>query len=126
MADEAKETASQPKRKCSEKAQDQEMKLEDIGRLPKDVIEKNTRGMQDALWHIDLYQMSLAIMPLSISDQLRKRKKCDLNEFAGRAGQQQTATLMVRSPLYMSMLEAARQQSVRDGQSQGMPSLETQ
>jgi len=57
-------------------------------------------------------QMSLAVMPLNISDELRKRKKLDpsssTSHLPRNAGGPNPA-LMAKHPLYTNMLEAARQ-----------------
>jgi len=51
--------------------------------------------------------MSLALMPLNVSDELRKYKKVDKSSGGGRNIGQQPA-FMVKHPLYRNLLEASR------------------
>ena len=52
-------------------------------------------------------QMSLALMPLNVSDELRKYKKTDHNASTGK-NTGPNPSFMVRHPLYRNLLEASR------------------
>ncbi len=94
---EEEKSGHRPARTIKERMREAPRSAPELSQLPRHKRDQNTR---------DLMQMSLAVMPLTVSDELRKRKKIDTAP--AHAADKHGGRLMVKHPVYKNLLEAAR------------------